>query len=143
MIFDPSDARRCGDEAAWWQKIGIDPTDASDLPWLESACFGDLAIRDRTRIDGAPSASVSLSQVSVSGDRSACNRGISEEMKPIEKSTTCLVGAARLFLAPRTRRAQRVAFSVEAMSASLACDSAHRMVNSRRGEIRRTATSPL
>jgi hypothetical protein len=27
---------RCGDEAIWWQKIGIDPTSAARVLWLKT-----------------------------------------------------------------------------------------------------------
>jgi ERF superfamily protein len=30
------EAHRCGDEAAWWKKVGIDPTIPARLLWLES-----------------------------------------------------------------------------------------------------------
>jgi hypothetical protein len=30
------EVHRCGDEAAWWEKTGIDPTAAARLLWLKT-----------------------------------------------------------------------------------------------------------
>jgi hypothetical protein len=30
------EVHRCGDEAAWWQKAGLDPTIAARALWLET-----------------------------------------------------------------------------------------------------------
>jgi hypothetical protein len=30
------EVHRCGDEAAWWQKVGLDPTEAARALWLET-----------------------------------------------------------------------------------------------------------
>jgi hypothetical protein len=30
------EVHRCGDEAAWWQKVGIDPTEAARILWLKT-----------------------------------------------------------------------------------------------------------
>jgi hypothetical protein len=30
------EVHRCGDEAAWWKKAGIDPTVAARAPWLKT-----------------------------------------------------------------------------------------------------------
>jgi hypothetical protein len=30
------EVHRCGNEAAWWQKIGIDPTKAARVLWLKT-----------------------------------------------------------------------------------------------------------
>ena len=30
------EVHRCGDEAAWWQKAGIDPTIAARILWLDT-----------------------------------------------------------------------------------------------------------
>jgi hypothetical protein len=34
------EVHRCGDEAAWWRKLGIDPTDAARALWLETHPIG-------------------------------------------------------------------------------------------------------
>ena len=30
------EVHRCGDEAAWWRKVGVDPTIAARALWLET-----------------------------------------------------------------------------------------------------------
>jgi ERF superfamily len=44
------EVHRCGDEAVWWQKVGIDPSITARVLWLETHPLP--AISDERRIDG-------------------------------------------------------------------------------------------
>ena len=49
------EVHRCGDEAAWWKKTGIDPTVAARALWLETHPLPTAS--DKTGLEGATSLS--------------------------------------------------------------------------------------
>ena len=77
------EVHRCGDEAAWWRKAGIDPVIAARALWLESH---PLSIRQsKMGIEDAMSAAIDTNQTA-KRDRRICKRRPNCKTKPIEKS---------------------------------------------------------
>jgi hypothetical protein len=62
------EVHRCGDEAAWWRKIGVDPTVAARALWLQTHPLPTAS--DKTGLEGATSlAAVGTGQRSAKRDR--------------------------------------------------------------------------
>ena len=47
------EVHRCGDEAAWWKKVGVDPTVDARALWLETHPLPTTS--DKMSIEGATS----------------------------------------------------------------------------------------
>ena len=76
------EVHRCGDEAAWWTKAGIDPMLRARALWLKTHPLP--TIPDGTSIDGATSGSaVAVDQSKARRDRRISKRGPNNETKPI------------------------------------------------------------
>ena len=68
------EVHRCGDEAAWWKKAGIDPTVTARALWLETHPLPTTS--DKMGIDGATSlAAVGTDQRNAKRDRPIGKRG--------------------------------------------------------------------
>ena len=62
------EVHRCGDEAAWWRKVGVDPTVAARALWLQTHPLPTAS--DKTGLEGATSlAAVGPGQRNAKGDR--------------------------------------------------------------------------
>jgi hypothetical protein len=73
---------RCGDEAAWWRKAGIDPTVTARTLWLETHQLPSAA--PTIGADGAgPIADVGPGQSTAERDRPISTRGANYNMNPI------------------------------------------------------------
>jgi hypothetical protein len=78
------EVHRCGDEAAWWAKIGIEPTAAARALWLETHPLPKAA--NSVSLEGANSPPViAPDQADAAPDHAAGKPGPSNETKPIEK----------------------------------------------------------
>ena len=76
------EVHRCGDEAAWWRKAGIDPTVPARALWLETHPLPTAS--DKTGLEGATSlAAVGTGQRSGKRDRPIGKRGPKYKTKPI------------------------------------------------------------
>jgi hypothetical protein len=76
------EAHRCGDEAGWWKKTGIDPSVPARALWLETHPLP--AAVDKTNLEGATSlAAVGTGQKSGKHDRPIGKRGPKIKTKPI------------------------------------------------------------
>ena len=76
------EVHRCGDEAAWWKKAGIDPAVPARALWLETHPLPTAS--DKNGIDGATSlAAVDPGQRSGNRDRPIGKRGPKNKTKPI------------------------------------------------------------
>jgi hypothetical protein len=76
------EVHRCGDEAAWWKKTGIDPTVPARALWLETHPLPTAS--DKNGIDGATSlAAVDPGQRSGKRNRPIGKRGPKNKTKPI------------------------------------------------------------
>jgi hypothetical protein len=76
------EAHRCGDEAGWWKKTGIDPSVPARALWLETHPLPAAA--DKTDLEGATSlAAVGTGQRSGKRGRSIGKRGPKYKTKPI------------------------------------------------------------
>ena len=76
------EVHRCGDEAAWWKKAGIDPTVTARALWLETHPLA--AASEKIGIDGATSlAAVGTGQRSGKRDRQIGKRGPNYKTKPV------------------------------------------------------------
>jgi ERF superfamily protein len=81
------EVHRCGDEAAWWKKTGIDPAVPARALWLETYPLPTAS--DKNGIDGATSlAAVGTGQRSGKRDRSISKRGPKNKTKPIFVAST-------------------------------------------------------
>jgi hypothetical protein len=71
------EVHRCGDEAAWWENAGVDPTITARSLWLETHPLP-------TRLDEMGFAgATSLAPISAKRDRSLSKRGRNCKTKPI------------------------------------------------------------
>ena len=81
------EVHRAGDEAAWWEKAGIDPTVAARTLWLDTHPLPTIS--DQTRIQGQ---TVVLGNSSdrrkATHDPPHPKRGPNDETKPVEKEIT-------------------------------------------------------
>ena len=76
------EVHRCGDEAAWWKKTGIDPTVPARALWLETHPLPTAS--DKTGLEGATSlAAVGTGQRTGRRDRPIGKRGQKYKTKPI------------------------------------------------------------
>ena len=76
------EVHRCGDEAGWWKKTGIDPTVPARALWLETHPLPTAS--DKTSLEGATSlAAVGTGQRSGKRDRPIGKRGPKYKTKPI------------------------------------------------------------
>jgi hypothetical protein len=76
------EVHRCGDEAGWWKKAGIDPTITARALWLEIHPLPTVS--DKTGIEGVTSlAAVGTDQRSGTPDRPTGKRGQKYKTKPI------------------------------------------------------------
>jgi hypothetical protein len=76
------EVHRCGDEAAWWKKAGIDPAVPARALWLETHPLPTAS--DETDFEGATSlAAVGTGQRSGRRDRPIGKRGPKYKTKPI------------------------------------------------------------
>jgi hypothetical protein len=81
------EVHHCGDESAWWEKVGIDPTVAARALWLETHPLPTIS--DKTRVEGPTSVVVNNSDLrEAKCDRLSSKKGSSRETKPIEKAAT-------------------------------------------------------
>ena len=80
------EVHRCGNEVAWWNKAGIDPTVAARALWLETHPL--LAISDKKGVDESLASGLvhrsDRRQTRI--DRPPDKRGANDEAKPIEKA---------------------------------------------------------
>jgi len=79
------EVHRCGDEAAWWRKVGIDPTVAARALWLETHPLATGRDNSPADVGGAPAA-VPADRVKVirgerAGGRRASRKTRSAEVK--------------------------------------------------------------
>jgi hypothetical protein len=74
------EAHRSGDEAAWWKKVGVDPTTTARALWLETHPLPAIPITEN--IDKPPQASVGLGE-KTKDDRLVSKRGLNCETNPI------------------------------------------------------------
>ena len=76
------EVHRCGDEAAWWRKAGIDPTVAARALWLQTHPLPTAS--DKTGLEGATSlAAAGPGQRNAKRDRPIGKRGPNYKSKPI------------------------------------------------------------
>jgi hypothetical protein len=76
------EVHRCGDEAAWWKKAGIDPSLSARALWLETHPLPTTS--DKIGIDGSTSlAAVGTDQSTATRDRRIGKRGANDETNPI------------------------------------------------------------
>ena len=76
------EVHRCGDEAAWWKKAGIDPSLSARALWLETHPLPTTS--DKMGIDGSTSlAAVGTDQSTAKRDRRIGKRGANDETNPI------------------------------------------------------------
>ena len=76
------EVHRCGDEAAWWKKAGIDPTVPARALWLQTHPLPTAS--DKTGLEGVTSlAAVGTGERSGKRDRSIGRRGPKCKTKPI------------------------------------------------------------
>ena len=76
------EVHRCGDEAAWWKKAGIDPSLSARALWLETRPLPTTS--DKMGIDGSTSlAAVGTDQSTAKRDRRIGKRGANDETNPI------------------------------------------------------------
>jgi len=76
------EVHRCGDEAAWWKKAGIDPSLSARALWLETHPLPTTS--DEMGIDGFTSvAAVGAVQSTAKRDRRIGKRGANDETNPI------------------------------------------------------------
>ena len=76
------EVHRCGDEASWWSKAGIDPVGAARTLWLETHPLPTAS--DKTDLQGATSlAAINTGQRSRKHDRPIGERGQKHKTKPI------------------------------------------------------------
>jgi ERF superfamily len=75
------EVHRCGDEAAWWKKAGIDPSLSARALWLETHPLPTTS--DKMGIDGSTSlAAVGTDQSTAKRDRRIGKRGANDETNP-------------------------------------------------------------
>ena len=68
------EVHRCGDEAAWWRKVGVDPTVAARALWLQTHPLPTAS--DKTGLEGATSlAAAGPGQRNAKRDRPIGKRG--------------------------------------------------------------------
>jgi hypothetical protein len=80
------EVHRCGDEAAWWQKIGMDPAAAARALWLKTHPLPDRPkIASTEGVLAEPAADPALS--SADAGRSPAARGTDDETNPICSAT--------------------------------------------------------
>ena len=81
------EVHRFGDEAAWWNKIGIDPNVAARALWLETHPLP--AILNKKRVDESQASGLVSrnNRRPTRHDRSPREQGPNHETKPIEKAT--------------------------------------------------------
>jgi hypothetical protein len=76
------EVHRCGDEAVWWRKVGVDPTVAARALWLQTHPLPTAS--DKTGLAGATSlAAGGPSQRNAKRDRPIGKRGPNAKTKPI------------------------------------------------------------
>jgi hypothetical protein len=80
------EVHRCGDEASWWNKAGIDPTVTARALWLQTHPL--RTISDQPRIEGSTSVvgNDNRDLKSAKRYRPARNRRANNKTKPIEKA---------------------------------------------------------
>jgi hypothetical protein len=72
------EVHRCGDEAAWWRKVGVDPTIVARALWLES--------HPLAAVSGNSFTAVASDQIYASPDRPVTKRVRNCKTKPIRKA---------------------------------------------------------
>ena len=76
------EVHRCGDEAAWWRKVGVDPIVAARALWLQTHPLPTAS--DKTGLEGATSlAAAGPGQRNAKRDRPIGKRGPNSKTKPI------------------------------------------------------------
>ena len=75
------EVHRCGDEAAWWKKAGIDPNIIARALWLETHPLPTTP--DKMGSDGATFAAVGTDHRNAKRDRPISKRGAGGKAKPI------------------------------------------------------------
>jgi len=48
------EVHRCGDEAVWWNKTGIDPTTAARILWLKTHPLPKAKVQNEANLEGSP-----------------------------------------------------------------------------------------
>jgi ERF superfamily len=77
------EVHRCGDEAAWWRKVGVDPTIAARALWLETHPLSTGADNLSAHVEDSPS-TFQTDQIEVQSGRSAGVRRSSRKRKSVE-----------------------------------------------------------
>ena len=77
------EVHRCGDEAAWWGRVGVDPTVAARALWLETHPLSTGSHDLSADVEAAPAAK-SADQVKVKVGPRAGGRRASREAKSVE-----------------------------------------------------------
>jgi len=77
------EVHRCGDEAAWWRKVGVDSTVAARALWLETHPLSTGADNLSAHVEDSPS-TCQTDQVEVQSGRSAGARRLSRKRKSVE-----------------------------------------------------------
>jgi hypothetical protein len=76
------EVHRCGDEAAWWRKVGVDPIVSARALWLQTHPLPTAS--DKTSLEGATSlAAAGPGQRNAKRDRPIGKRGPNAKTKPI------------------------------------------------------------
>jgi hypothetical protein len=82
------DLHRCGDEAAWWGRVGIDPTIAARALWIETH---PLPTDDTYLFSAdveAPPAAVGIDRAKVQSSGTVGGHRVSRKRKPVEEKTS-------------------------------------------------------
>jgi hypothetical protein len=76
------EVHRCGDEAAWWQRAGVDPTVTARVFWLETRPLPPIP--DKTGINGATAAAAASTEKTIAKrNRPASKRRPNYKTNPI------------------------------------------------------------
>jgi hypothetical protein len=76
------EVHRCGDEAAWWRKIGVDPTIAARAMWLETHPLPIGPKNSSADVEDSPAADPT-NQMKVKSGRRADSRPTSRKEKSV------------------------------------------------------------
>jgi hypothetical protein len=80
------EVHRCGDEAAWWQKVGIDPTVAARALWLESHPLPTDSHHSSSQVEDSP-ATVEINRTKVQSGRPGGVRRAGRKRNSAEEKT--------------------------------------------------------
>jgi len=80
------EVHRCGDEAAWWRKVGVDPTDAARALWLETHPLSTDSHHLSADAEDSPAA-VGTNRTKVQSGRPAVHRRASRKKNSDKEKT--------------------------------------------------------